>query len=249
MYILAGLSDDVTSFNPINLGQWVFKYDVSGVILKTYKADHTSSQHTRSSILEDSLNGRLVAVCAHDGILTGIAIDTLQNNLGVFKILYPSNLTYTARTQSFLTCTYPGSTSICAVGRKLYHTLGRKLFVSDILMFDVFTDAMYTNCNNLINMGTLHVGTTTIRKVYIKNISPLYTYVNTCITSNAPGITVSTTGEPQTFGESIKFETELKHEHIHTFFIQVNINEFANTEVPLQIYENLVITSALYWRD
>lgn len=246
LYLVAGLSDNVDIYNPPNLGQWIFYYDISGMINKMYKADDSSASH-RPSIIENNMNGRMVAATTHDGIIAGIALPTIDKTTGVIKILKPKFNTYAVTTKSFVTGTFEYGASMCAVGRNLYYTAGNKLYVSEIFMFEVYMDEDSAFANSVIDIGTLATGTVITRKIFIRNVSPYYIYSNICLATVAPGITLSLTGETGTFSEDIKIVTPLALNEVAEFFIRVAYPDTIDGQIPMQFYEDITITSAATW--
>lgn len=246
LYLVAGLSDNVDLFNPPNLGQWIFYYDVSGMINKVYKADDSTAVY-RPSIIEDKLNGRLVAATTHDGIIAGITLPTVDTTTGTIKILKPQINTYDVSTRSFVTGLFEQGASMCAVGRNLYYATGNKLYVTEIFMFEVYMDENNAFANSVIDIGTLATGTVITRKIFIRNVSPYYVYSNICLATIAPGITLSLTGEAGTFGEDIKIIGPLALNEAAEFYIRVAYPDTVDDQIPMQFYEDITITSAATW--
>lgn len=251
LYIVAGMASNVTAFNPTELGQWVLQYDVSGLVTHFYKADDSTAVNARPEVYEETkLNGRIIASTTHDGIIAGIALSDDNAWTGAVKLMKPMNSIYSTKTLAFLTGPFDQCSSMCAVGRTLYHTANGRLFRSTIFTFDIWCATEDGFESSTIDMGTIHAGTSTKRKVFIRNSSPLYDYYALDITVKKPGgIVLSLTGEQGTWGENIRFTGPLAPGEEFSFYVQILAPELPEELMPYQFYEDLIITSAMDWSE
>lgn len=251
LYVVAGMSDDTESFNPPALGQWVLQYDVSGLVQHFYRADDSTAVNARPYVFEEEkLNGRIIASTTHDGVITGIALSEDNAWTGAIKLLKPNGGVYTTKTHAFLTGPFDQCSSLCAVGRTLYHTANGRLFKSTIYTFEIWAATEDGFESSTIDMGTIHAGTATKRKVYIRNASPLYDYYAMDITTRkAPGVVLSLTGEDMTWGESIRITGPLRPGEEMSFYVKIAAPALPEERLPFQFYEDLIITSAMDWSE
>jgi len=251
VYVLAGLSNQVSSDVPTDIGQWILCVDYSGIINAWYKADDTLTVATRPSMVEEKMNGKLTAIAYHDGVFSGIALDTPMYEVGVLKSLYPNDQdSYDTMNQSYFNGNFMAGASLCTWGRKLYSASGNKIFMHDILMFRIYLDedSLFGNFD-WIDMGVLSPYGRRRRRVTMTNASAFYSYYNLIISVSDPNLTLSfAPDERYNWGDAIKYPGYFRPGETMEFFVQLQTPPAVKSQLPYNYLEHLTITAMADWK-
>jgi len=254
LYLILGMSHDVNSNFPPEMGQWLVAYDLIGTFYEYYKLDDTPSPPVpiipgstarRPLLIEnDKLNGLAVMGCYHDGIVSIVAegqhyndpLTGAQKTLKLVRTPGSGIGTLEVETQPFFTGPFRRAGDAMTVhGRNVFFLVNNRLFQGDVYMLEVFcTNDFFTTA---IDMGIVASGQTVRRRVWITNRSPYYTYSNLIIEARDARVSLAIAEDDEPvppFTDRIRIPGELPVGATTSFFAQLS--------APIIHEENMVKT-------
>lgn len=240
VFLLAGLSDDVDSRIPPNLGQYIVEFDLLGFFRNPIKIDLSTRNNRGETITKP--NGTAVACTYHDGVMDLLCreavaaqpnvIHSLQHRLN--QPLAYDTFWYTAGDL------FKGS-DILAVGRWIYSLIEGRIYKSEIMMIKLEMADGWPNTNTL-DLGNLSSGQTAFRKIRCRNIAPVTTYYDLLVTSRDSLMLLSKddSTDINRYTDTISIPGALKPGDVFTFCVCLTapvINDDSFT--PYQYYDKI----------
>lgn len=248
LYLMLGVSSDVESDMPPELGQYLVYYDISGLLTETYLLDNSTSAAGRPASMTNVLNGLHVACTYHDGVVVLVA-ESHYSSTGVLRYVKigADALIGEVDTRPFFMGPFPIGTSMCAAGRHVYYLTGNRIFAADIFMFDVWCNDEGELKSNTIDMGIITSEQIATRKVTLQNSSPYYTYSNLIIESRDPNMTLAHISDTPVFADRIKIPGTVPVGGRCSFLLRVVAPKVLEVDAPKYYYDRLSIKAEGEW--
>lgn len=181
IYLLIGVSDDIESMVPANLGQYIVEFDLLGFFRNPVLVD-LSARNNRGETISKP-NGTAVACTYHDGVMDLLCREAtpMQPNI-IHSLQHRLNQPLTYDTFWYVAGELHKGSDILAVGRWVYSLIEGKIYKSEIMMIKLEMTDGWPNTNTL-DLGNLSSGQTVFSRVRCKNIAPVTTYYDMVVTS------------------------------------------------------------------
>lgn len=241
VYILAGLSDDVTSDTvPANLGQYIVEFDLLGFFRNPILID-LSARNNRGYAI-DKPNGTAVACTYHDGVMDLLCreVSAVQPSV-VHSLQYRENEPLQYDTFWHVGGEVGRGSDILAAGRWIYSLIGNRIYRSELIMIKLEMEDGWPNTTTL-DLGNLSSGQVTFRKVRCKNIAPVTTYYDMIVSSRDSMLLLSNaaTTDINRYTDTISIPGALKPGDTFTFYVCLTAPVISDEGfTPYQYYDKI----------
>lgn len=243
LYLVLGITSNASSSTPPNdLGQWLVQYDKLGSFISYYNLDTSPESGVRYGTV-GNLNGTHVASTYHDGVVTTIGMG--YKTLPVMRTLYFNSETSLSFSDSkFLVGDSHVGTSLAASINRMFIVYDNRLYTSDIIMFDMYSDNVMELRTTCVDVGVVTPSGSTVRQVDIENITPVYTMKNIVVRSNSVGVALSENGND--YYEAIYLSGIMEPGDVKSFYVMVTPYVDMD-DIPTQFLGTLSVEAQKEW--
>ncbi len=266
LFLLIGVSDDVESVAPPNLGQYLVHYDLSGLFTAATLLDASTPPNPfaspptpamRPPTLANVYNGLGMAIAYREGGLTLMA-ENFQHDVGATKesrLFSESVQTPPERTTKFITGPFGIGTSLHLSARHHFFIANGRLYQAGISPFSIgATDALGLY-RDTIDMGIVPHGGVVEKHVTLTNLNYQVTYKNIWIETTNVHTQVGRSGTdplnpsapPEHYQDRLHWEWHVAPGETIDFWVRIFGPTIANNRIPNHYFDYLTLRAEGVW--